>query len=91
MMKAKQDEMFVSTLLLIFKSKSERNLVAKVVTKPEFLVSKEKVLVTMLTLSVTISIPVEKRWKWSLQPQGQILFSYSLNYWQEAPFLVTQK
>lgn len=61
MMKAKQDEMFVSTLLLIFKSKSERNLVAKVVTKPEFLVSKEKVLVTMLTLSVTISIPVEKR------------------------------
>ena len=33
-----------------FKSKSKRNLVAKVVTKPEFLVAKEKMLVTLATM-----------------------------------------
>ena len=34
--------MFVLTLIFYFKSKSKRNLVAKVATKPEFLVAKEK-------------------------------------------------
>ena len=50
--------MFVLTLLFLFKSKSKRNLVAKVATRPEFLVAKEKMLVTLMTVSVTISSPV---------------------------------
>ena len=42
------------TLIFYFKSKSERNLVAKVVTKPEFLVAKEKMLVALVTILVAI-------------------------------------
>ena len=51
--------MFVLTLLFekLFKSKSYRNLVTKVATKPEFLVTKEKMLVALVTISVTISSP----------------------------------
>ena len=46
--------MFVLTLIFYFKSKSKRNLVAKVVTKPEFLVAKEKMLVALATILVAI-------------------------------------
>ena len=49
--------MFVLTRLFKFKSKAQRNLVAKVATKPEFLVTKEKMLVTLVTVSVTILRP----------------------------------
>ena len=48
--KARWDEMFVLTLIFYFKSKSKRNLVAKVLTKPEFLVAKEKMLVALATI-----------------------------------------
>ena len=40
--------------MFYFKSKSKRNLVAKVATKPEFLVAKEKILVTLVTILVAI-------------------------------------
>ena len=40
--------MFVLTLLFYFKSKSLRNLVPKVATKPDFLVAKEKMLVASI-------------------------------------------
>ena len=46
--------MFVLTLIFYFKSKSRRNLVAKVVTEPEFLVAKEKMLVALVTILVAI-------------------------------------
>ena len=46
--------MFVLTLIFYFKSKSKRNLVAKVPTKPEFLVAKEKMLVALATILVAI-------------------------------------
>ena len=46
--------MFVLTLIFYFKSKSKRNLVAKVATKPEFLVAKEKMLVALATILVAI-------------------------------------
>ena len=46
--------MLVLTLIFYFKSKSVRNLVAKVATKPEFLVAKEKMLVTLATILVAI-------------------------------------
>ena len=46
--------MFVLTLIFYLKSKSRRNLVAKVVTEPEFLVAKEKMLVALVTILVTI-------------------------------------
>ena len=36
---------------------NQSNLVAKVVTKPEFLVTKKKMLVTLATVSVAISSP----------------------------------
>ena len=49
--------MFVFTLLFKFKSKSYRNLVATLATKPEVLVAKEKMLVALATISVAISIP----------------------------------
>ena len=45
MTKAKQGEI---KIIFYFKSKSKRNQVAKVVTKPEFLVAKEKMLVAIL-------------------------------------------
>ena len=35
--------MFVLTLIFYFKSKSKRNLVAKVATKPEFLVAEKPI------------------------------------------------
>ena len=52
--------MFVLTLLFQFGSKSYRNLVTKVATEPEFLVGKEKMLllVALVTVSVTILSPV---------------------------------
>ena len=50
--------MFVLTLLFYFKSKSQRNLVATLATNPEFLVAKEKMLVALVTVSVTILSPV---------------------------------
>ena len=53
--KARQDEMFVLTLIFYFKSKSKRNLVAKVVTKPEFLVAKEKMLVALATILPSVA------------------------------------
>ena len=40
--------------MFYFKSKSKRNLVAKVVTKPEFLVAKENMLVALATILVAI-------------------------------------
>ena len=40
--------------MFYFKSKSKRNLVAKVGTKPEFLVAKEKILVALVTILVAI-------------------------------------
>ena len=40
--------------MFYFKSKSKRNLVAKVATKPEFLVAKEKILVALVTILVAI-------------------------------------
>ena len=40
--------------MFYFKSKSKRNLVAKVATKPEFLVAKEKILVALVTILVPI-------------------------------------
>ena len=46
--------MFVLTLIFYFKSKSKRNLFAKVPTKPEFLVAKKKMLVTLATILVAI-------------------------------------
>ena len=48
--------MFVLTLIFYFKklSKSKRNLFAKVPTKPEFLLAKKKVLVTLATILVAI-------------------------------------
>ena len=46
--------MFVLTLIFYLKSKSRRNLVAKVVTEPEFLVAKEKMLVALVTILVAI-------------------------------------
>ena len=46
--------MFVLTLIFYFKSKSKRNLVAKVPTKQEFLVAKEKMLVALATTLVAI-------------------------------------
>ena len=46
--------MFVLTLIFYFKSKSKRNLFAKVPTKPEFLVTKKKMLVTLATILVAI-------------------------------------
>ena len=49
--------MFVLTLFFYFKSKSERNLVATLATKLEFLVAKEKMLVALATVSVAISSP----------------------------------
>ena len=36
---------------------NQSNLVAKVVTKPEFLVTKKKMLVTLATVSVAIASP----------------------------------
>ena len=47
--------MFVLTLIFYFKSKSKRNLVAKVVTKPEFLVAKEKMLVALATILPSVA------------------------------------
>ena len=47
--------MFVLTLIFYFKSKSKRNLVAKVVTKPEFLVAKEKMLVALVTILPSVA------------------------------------
>ena len=44
--------MFVLTLIFYFKSKSKRNPVAKVATKPQFLVAKEKMLVALATILV---------------------------------------
>ena len=44
-------------LIFYFKSKSKTNPVAKVATKPEFLVAKEKMLVALANISVTISSP----------------------------------
>ena len=46
--------MFVLTLIFYFKSKSKRNPVAKVATKPQFLVAKEKMLVALATILVAI-------------------------------------
>ena len=46
--------MFVLTLIFYFKSKSKRNLFAKVPTKPEFLVAKKKMSVTLATILVAI-------------------------------------
>ena len=43
------------TLIFYFKSKSKRNLVAKVVTKPEFLVAKEKMLVALATILPSVA------------------------------------
>ena len=40
--------------MFYFKSKSKRNLVAKVATKPKFLVAKEKILVALVTILVPI-------------------------------------
>ena len=50
--------MFVLTLIFYFKSKSKRNLVAKVVTKPEFLVAKEKMLVALVTILLRLHLSV---------------------------------
>ena len=47
--------MFVLTLIFYFKSKSKRNLVAKVVTKPEFLVAKEKMLIALATILPSVA------------------------------------
>ena len=47
-------EKFVLTLNL---NLNQRNLVTKVVTKQEFLVAKRKMLVALVTVSVTISSP----------------------------------
>ena len=47
--------MFVLTLLFWFKTKSQRNLVTIVSTKPDFLVDKEKMLVALATVSLTIT------------------------------------
>ena len=55
MKKAKQGEMKCLTLIFYFKSKSKRNLVAKVVTKPEFLVAKEKMLVALVTILPSVA------------------------------------
>ena len=55
MTKAKQGEMKCLTLIFYFKSKSKRNLVAKVVTKPEFLVAKEKMLVALATILPSVA------------------------------------
>ena len=46
--------MFVLTLIFYFKSKSKRNRVAKVATKPQFLFAKEKMLVALATILVAI-------------------------------------
>ena len=56
MTKAKQGEM---KTIFYFKSKSKRNLVAKVVTKPEFLVAKEKVLVALATILPSVASKCE--------------------------------
>ena len=58
MTKAKQGEMKCLTLIFYFKSKSKRNLVAKVVTKPEFLVAKEKMLVALVTILLRLHLSV---------------------------------
>ena len=47
--------MFVLTLLFWFETKSQRNLVTIVSTKPDFLVDKEKMLVALATVSLTIT------------------------------------
>ena len=54
MTKAKQGEMKT-----IFYFKSKRNLVAKVVTKPEFLVAKEKMLVALATILPSVASKCE--------------------------------
>ena len=46
--------MFALTLIFYFRSKSKRNPVAKVATKPQFLVAKEKMLVALATILVAI-------------------------------------
>ena len=58
MTKAKQGEM---KIIFYFKSKSKRNLVAKVVTKPEFLVAKEKMLATTLPSVASKCVHVRKK------------------------------
>ena len=55
--------MFVLTLFFYFESKSERNLVATLATKLEFLVAKEKMLVALATVSVAILSPGYGYWE----------------------------
>ena len=53
--------MFVLTLLLIYivNLNAREILVTKMATKPEFLVTKEKMLVALVTKSVTNSSPAK--------------------------------
>ena len=53
--------MFVLTLLLIYivNLNAREILVTKMATKPEFLVTKEKMLVALVTKSVTTSSPAK--------------------------------
>ena len=61
--------------MFYFKSKSKKNLVAKVATKPEFLVAKEKILVALVTILVAILSPAKAVFIMYLSPISYRLFS----------------
>ena len=78
--------MFVLTLIFYFKSKSKRNPVAKVATKPQFLVAKEKMLVALATILVDRNFELSIRLhslciQWGLLGVGGGGRGYFLN-WQ---------
>ena len=61
--------------MFYFKSKSKKNLVAKVVTKPEFLVAKEKILVALVTILVAILSSAKAVFIMYLSPISYRIFS----------------
>ena len=79
--------MLVLTLLYYFKSKSWRNLVTKVVTKPEFLVLKEKMLVALMTISAAILSPVNGMFTTILQKLVKLAESHLIGHPRRVSFL----
>ena len=58
---AKQDKMFILTVMLYFTSKSYKIQVTKLATKQKILVTKEKKLVALATILVAISSPAKQK------------------------------
>ena len=79
--------MLVLTLLYYFKSKSWRNLVTKVATKPEFLVLKEKMLVALMTISAAILSPVNGMFTTILQKLVKLAESHLIGHPRRVSFL----